>query len=221
MEKKETLQLRAYENLKQMIQEGSFVPGTIYSETKIARELGISRTPARDAIHRLSQEGYIDVIPSRGFCLHQMTEKDLLDTYQIRCALEGYCVVHLTERAETKPVRKLFQELEELLRTMDQLAIAGDVEEFAINDGEFHKRIVYSLNNTVMSETFDAYHHQMSCQTILSLRTEGRLAQTVREHAAILEGMRSGDIRQSFTATVNHLGQARHLIDLKSEFHAK
>ena len=81
------LQIQAYEQLKQMILDGHFLPDTIYSETKTSKELGVSRTPMRDAIQKLEQEGYLDVIPSKGFRLHKMTEDDLLETYQIRCAL--------------------------------------------------------------------------------------------------------------------------------------
>jgi len=89
MQTAQPLQIRAYESLKQMILEGQFTAGEIYSETKTSKELGLSRTPMRDAIQRLSQEGYIDVIPSKGFMLHEMTRRDLEDTYQVRCALEG------------------------------------------------------------------------------------------------------------------------------------
>ena len=87
MDYQKPLQVRAYESLKDMILEGHLENGQIYSETKISQELGISRTPLRDAIQRLAQERYIDVIPSKGFRLHEMTEKDLLETFQIRCAL--------------------------------------------------------------------------------------------------------------------------------------
>ena len=99
---------------------------------------------------------------------------------------------------------------------MDAIAsTTEDVEEFARYDAEFHRRLVYSLDNDVISETFDAYHYQMSRQTTASLKTEGRLRQTVLEHRAILEAMQAGDISKSYMACVTHIGQARKLIDLK------
>ena len=87
------LQLVAYEHLKDMILNDTFDYGVVYSETKLSKEIGVSRTPLRDAIQRLVQEKYIDIIPSKGFQLHQMDEKDIIETYQFRSALEGilYC----------------------------------------------------------------------------------------------------------------------------------
>ena len=79
-----TLNEQAYEHLKKMITEDQLSYQEIYSETKLAKELGISRTPFRDAIHRLVQEGYIDIIPSKGFRLHQLTQQDVTETFQVR-----------------------------------------------------------------------------------------------------------------------------------------
>lgn len=209
------LQLQAYEDLKQMIQEGRFIPDTIYSETKTSKDLGISRTPMRDAIQKLEQEGYLDVIPSKGFRLHKMTEKDLTDTYQVRCALEGYCAVHIANMHDTPEAKRLFHTLESLLRDMDAIAsTTEDIEEFARYDSEFHRRLVYSLGNQVISGVFDAYHYRMNLQTVASLQTEDRLRQTVAEHKAMLDNMKEGDIGGSYEATLKHIGQAKNLIEL-------
>ena len=61
---------QAYNYLQKLIMENHFSYQEVYSETKLSKELGISRTPLRDAVHRLAQEGYIDIIPSKGFMLH-------------------------------------------------------------------------------------------------------------------------------------------------------
>ena len=209
------LQIHAYEQLKQMILDGHFLPDTIYSETKTSKELGVSRTPMRDAIQKLEQEGYIDVIPSKGFRLHKMTEKDLVETYQIRCALEGFCAVHFANTCDTPEAKRLFHTLESLLRDMDAIAsTTEDIEEFERYDSEFHRRLVYSLDNKVMSGVFDAYHYCMSRQTVASLQTEDRLRQTVTEHKAMLDNMKAGNVGGSYMATMKHIGQARNLIKL-------
>lgn len=82
---------QAYHHLKNLIITNGLSYQEIYSETKLSKELGISRTPLRDAVHRLAQEGYIDIIPSKGFCIHQLTKQDVSETFQIRSALECYC----------------------------------------------------------------------------------------------------------------------------------
>lgn len=207
------LQMQAYESLKEMILSGTLEHQQIYSETKLSQSLGISRTPLRDAIQRLAQEGYLDVIPSKGFRIHELTERDLLETYQIRCALEGFCVVQLAKDHEELRAQHVLAVLEGLLR--DQQAVIDtthSIEDFAQYDQEFHKRIVYYLENSVISDTFDSYHYQMSRQTYLSLGQEGRMEDTVAEHRAILENMKIGAVGRSYKAALTHLEKPRDII---------
>ena len=98
---------QAYQHLQNLIMDNQFSYHEIYSETKLAKELGISRTPFRDAIHRLAQEGYIDIIPNKGFMLHQLSKEDVNETFQIRSALESYCTLQICKEANSRKVGKL------------------------------------------------------------------------------------------------------------------
>lgn len=113
-----TLSKHTYEHLKKMISEGQLSYHRIYSETKLSRDLGISRTPFRDAIHRLVQEGYIDIIPSKGFRLHQLTRQDVTETFQVRSALETYCTMAITRSFTTEKAKHLFRELHSTMAKM-------------------------------------------------------------------------------------------------------
>lgn len=209
------LQLQTYETLKKMILEGKFEPGRIYSETRVSGELGISRTPMRDAIQRLAQERYLDVIPSKGFCLHQMTEQDLLETCQIRCALEGFCVVQLARDYETPRVKRVIRALEGLLRDQQEvIETSRSIPDFTQYDQEFHEQIVYSLENATVSATFDALHYQMRRQTSLSLEQEGRMEETLREHRCIVENVKIGAVGRSYEAALAHLEKPKGIIRL-------
>lgn len=212
------LQIQAYETMKSMIVNGEFQPRTIYSETRTSQQLGISRTPMRDAIQRLAQEGYLDVIPSKGFRIHELTEQDLVETCQIRCALEGFCVVQLAKNIESAAVQHTLHALEALLR--DQRTVmesTHSIEEFARYDSEFHERIVYSLNNSTISEIFDSLHYQMRQQTTLSLAQEGRMEATLAEHQAIVENICMGAADRSYEATVAHLEKPKGIIHIIEE----
>ncbi len=93
MIERKPLQVQAYDFIKNKILTDELQLDTMYAETKIAKEMGISRAPMRDAIQYLAQAGYIDIIPNKGFVPHQRTAADFLETFQIRCAIEGYnCV---------------------------------------------------------------------------------------------------------------------------------
>ena len=85
-----SLQLEAYNYIKNLILTHQLDVNTLYSETKLSKELGISRTPMREALQCLSQDGYITVIPSKGFRIRQLSQKDMRETIQIRCAIEGF-----------------------------------------------------------------------------------------------------------------------------------
>lgn len=209
------LQTQAYETLKRMLLEDRFLPDNVYSERRISEELGISRTPLRDAIHRLAQEGYIDVIPSKGFQLHKMTSEDLSHTYEIRCALEGFCVVRIARAHGLPETKQVLHILESLI--VDQKRIvktSRDINAFAAYDMEFHKRIVYFANNPLFSDTYEAYRYNMHTQTLASLKNEGRLEATVIEHEAILNFMKAGDEWGSYNAAVQHIGMAQTLIEI-------
>ena len=91
MKEKSFLQMQAYDSIKNGILNGELEPGQLYSETKLSAKIGISRTPMREALQCLSQDGYITIIPSKGFMIRQLNEKDMKDSIQIRCAIEGFC----------------------------------------------------------------------------------------------------------------------------------
>ena len=212
------LQIRAYEALKDMILGGHFEKGEIYSETKVSKELEISRTPIRDAVQRLAQERYIDVIPSRGFVIHEMTEQDLLETYQIRCALEGFCAVQLARNKQTAKAGKVIKLLENLIVSQEKVIEKhGTVEEFAPYDQKFHEQIVAYSNNASLIEVFQNYLYQISNQMCLSLQAKGRMSQTVEEHRKILDAIKTGSLEESYLATLAHLEKPKIIIQTMKE----
>ena len=206
------LQMQAYDSLKNMILSGKLEHHKIYSETRLAQSLNISRTPFRDAVQRLAQEGYVDVIPSKGFRIHELTKQDLLETCQLRCALEGFCVVNLARTCMLESTLRTLSELESLVDRQEAAAGEGSVEDFASLDEEFHRKIVSSLENSMVTSAFDACHYQMSSQIHLSLRVEGRRGEIVEEHRSILEGIRSGSVSRSYSAALLHLEKPKGLL---------
>ena len=134
---------QAYNYLQKLIMENHFSYQEVYSETKLSKELGISRTPLRDAVHRLAQEGYIDIIPSKGFTLHQINVDDVNETLQIRSALESYCTLQIARESDTSRAQSLFAELNELLYKMETVALTShSIETFCQYDFQFHTKII-------------------------------------------------------------------------------
>lgn len=201
-----SLNEQAYEHLRKMITENQLSYQQIYSETKLSKELGISRTPFRDAIHRLVQEGYIDIIPSKGFQLHQLTKQDVEETFQVRSALECYCTVEITKHADTAKAKKLFRELDGIMVHLKEiLDTTQSIEDFSKYDFQFHVKIIRYLNNAQFSSIFDTFMYRMQKLAALSLAHEGRMKDTYEEHLAILKMMKSGDADKIYETTLRHM----------------
>ena len=200
------LQTKAYEHIKGLILNNAFEYDTIYSETKIAAEIGVSRTPMRDALHRLAQERYIDIIPSKGFCLHQMTRQDVIDTFQIRSAIEGYCTLQITKDFQTKEANKLFTTLEKLIEKQKKIYNRDkNISEFVEFDNQFHIEIVSYMRNETFNSLFGSYLFQIKRLAMLSLEHAGRMEETLREHEDILNTMKNGNITDIYFVTMKHM----------------
>ena len=204
---------QAYDHLQKLITDGQLSYHEIYSETKLAKELGISRTPFRDAIHRLAQEGYIDIIPSKGFRLHQITEQDVIETFQIRTALETYCTMQIARDVKEERnagLRPFFKELEWLMENMKEI-MEGDqeIDEFCEYDFRFHRKIIDYLGNEQFSSVFASFLYRMKRLARLSLQHKGRMEQTLEEHQAILDAMKNGDTEHIYEITMVHMDRPR------------
>ncbi len=201
-----SLNEQAYEHLRNMIVKNELTYQTIYSETKLAKELGISRTPFRDAIHRLVQEGYIDIIPSRGFKLHQLTKQDVEETFQVRSALECYCTIEITKHADTAKAKKLFKELDHIMEQLKNiLDTTHSIDDFCKYDFQFHVKIIQYMDNEQFISIFDTFMYRMKKLAGLSLAHKGRMEDTYQEHLAILETMKAKDTDRIYEITLKHM----------------
>ena len=197
---------QAYQHLQNLIMDNQFSYHEIYSETKLAKELGISRTPFRDAIHRLAQEGYIDIIPNKGFMLHQLSKEDVNETFQIRSALESYCTLQICKEANSRKARKLFKELNKIMEKMEKIMISShSIDDFCEYDFRFHTQIINYLENEQFSSIFATFIYRMKRLAKLSLSHEGRMENTYKEHMDILNAMQSGDVEHIYDITIQHM----------------
>ncbi len=203
---------QAYQHLQNLILEGEFSYDRIYSETKLSKDLGISRTPFRDAVHRLAQEGYIDIIPSKGFMLHHLTRQDIDETFQVRSALECYCTLAIAKEHTHRPTKKLLKELRMLTDILKEILDSnGSIEEFCEYDFQFHSKIIDYSGNQQFSSIFAMFKYRMRKLAELSLAHEGRMLDTYNEHLAITQAMENGDTEHIYEITLAHMDTARNI----------
>lgn len=155
------LQEHAYNQIKQMLLEDSFKEDTIYSETKLAATIHISRTPVRSALQRLATERFINIVPSKGFILHEITSQDIIEAFHMRCALEGFSFSALAVTAKTEKTQFVLVKLKEIIARQEELMCDKDNSDAYLKiDYEFHKVVVNSLGNSWFSDTYrNNYYH--------------------------------------------------------------
>ncbi len=231
MVSKSPLQVQAYDYLKEMILSGKLDPEVLYSETRMSAEIGISRTPMREAIQCLSQDGYITVVPSKGFMLRRLNEKDMEETIQIRCAIEGFCVHMAAAEIDTKKGQKLLKNLENLLGKQEK-ALSGKnapcrenlesgrwsqslLNQFMEYDHQFHLALVDYVDNREFNQTFQRLMYLIHLTTAGALAVPGRTEDTLKEHRLFYSYLEAGDGDAAYKLMMVHLMMplAMHLTD--------
>lgn len=209
MNSRSPLQIQAYEYLKDQILSGKLDPDVLYSETRMSAEIGVSRTPMREAIQCLSQDGYIHVVPSKGFMIRQLNEKDMVETIQVRCAIEGFCVHVIASETESKKGQKLLKDLERLLEKQEK-ALQNKKEEaarkqFMEYDHQFHLALVDYVDNAEFKQTFQRLMYLIHLTTAGALAVPGRSEDTLKEHRLFFSYLKDGDGDAAYKLMMVHL----------------
>lgn len=199
------LQSQAYNTLKKRILSNQLEYGVTYSLTKTAKELGISRTPAKDAITRLSNEKYIDLFPSKGFRLHELSKSDIANTYQIRSALECYAAFDLSSSKSARAkgyIKKLKNYVESMEEAIVQSKPLKDLLEY---DSLFHFALVQYLDNPEILALYDSYVYNLRAIATKTFRQDGRTADATAEHRRIIDAIESCNAQEAYEAVRFHL----------------
>lgn len=204
----------AYEHVKKMILDHEFESGCVYSERKICTDIGVSRTPFHSALQQLESEGYIDILPSRGFMLHEMSEHDIEETFEIRSAIEFFCIYTLTEDYKNKTPKSIetVSDLEDLLDTQKAIfKSSADIEEFVKYDFKFHATIVKYNENSTFNEIYKRHTYKIQNLACQSLSHEGRMKNTIDEHQAILDAVMRSDSADLCEITMRHFNTPKYI----------
>lgn len=208
------LQNVAYDYIREKIYSRELEFGMIYSETRLARELSISRTPIRDALNRLSRERYIDILPNKGFQLHKPEENDIREAYHVRMMIECYCGENLAREYSSEAAQAALARMQECLD--HQIALLDcersvDLRQFWLEDQEFHFAPLNYMNISAFNMQYDSFLHIFMPQHLKNDYVLGRNHSTIAEHRAIIQGLRSGDPHKARSAIEKHLNSTLQL----------
>lgn len=203
------LQAVAYERLRDMIQDGALSFDAIYSETRLAAEFSISRTPMRDALIRLQNERYIDILPNRGFRLHRPTREDIIDAFHMRAALETHCARLIARESEFDRARQVVSAMKTAVERQQQLCADTDMvlKDFWAQDVQFHAALIEYPGVASFRQQFDSYMHFFAAHCVRAYRSRGRDLSTVDEHWTLVRALENGDETAACAAVERHMAE--------------
>jgi DNA-binding GntR family transcriptional regulator len=195
------------DRILQWILEGELEPGSRIVETRVARELGVSQAPVREALRDLATLGVIEMQPYKGARVRQPNKPELVEAMEVRGELEALAA----RQAAGLMTPELLSELQDLIGEMRQLAKAGDAHGHALNNTQFHSLIVRAAGNATLERLWsmlDPYAH-----TYVTATAPGTdLVWLGDRHVAIVEALQAGDPDAAAEAMREHAKQAEELV---------
>jgi DNA-binding GntR family transcriptional regulator len=179
---------RAYHALREMIVSLELRPGAVLDEPGLMERLGIGRTPTREALRRLAQEGLVEVYPRRGMFVTRVEIRDLASLTEVRSILESHAARLAAERATDDDQAALDSLLEELEAEADL-----DTAELMALDERIHRQVYSSAHNPFLESTLEEYYVLALRIWYLAFDRTRELKQAVLGHRELLEAIRDGD----------------------------
>lgn len=179
---KYSLRGRVFNKLREDILSGKYEEYEELKEVAIGEELGVSRTPVREAFRQLELEGLIQIIPNKGAYVTGITEKDVKDIYMIRSLLEGLCAKWATEHI----TKEQLEELEENVYLAKFHAEKGHLEQLAELDNRFHDILYEACNSKILEHQLKDFHQYVLRVRKKTLSNVNRGPKSNEEHEGIL-----------------------------------
>ena len=199
---------QVFEKLENDIIQGVYPKGDILTELKLVEQLGVSRTPIRDALRRLEQERLI-ADTGKGSVVLGITSEDLLDIMNIREKIEGIAAYYAAKNVTPESV----QELAHLADLQNFYYEKWDTERLRQVDDNFHDAICRLSGRNVISDTLMPLHRKTRRYRRLSMEDRDRTTQTLKEHYAIYEAIAAGNAELAQELMTRHISNAKeHMI---------
>lgn len=205
--KKEPLKHQAYQIIKENIINCVYAPDTIINEELIREEIGASRTPIRDALSRLEQEGLIRILPKKGIIISSMTAREVNMLYEARNLLEPYAVLHYGNRISPEVYIQYYQ------MYIDYMEGKISTYSYSNMDDCFHQLFINASENSYFMNLYSTIESQIRRTRVISGRvSSARLHETVREHLAIVKPALKNDWEAASQGMLHHLSMSKDVI---------
>ena len=187
-----SLRGKVFRKLREDILSGVYKEHNELREIIIGEELGVSRTPVREALRQLELEGLVTIIPNKGAYVTGITPKDVHDIYKIRSMLEGLCARWATRNITDDQI----EELEEIILLSEfhlRKASHGKAEQVSELDGKFHKVLYEASNSRILEHVLSDFHKYVKVARTMSVGAKDRAEKSIAEHRGILDAIKNKD----------------------------
>ncbi|MGI6678136.1 MAG: GntR family transcriptional regulator [Dehalobacterium sp.] len=203
-----------FETIREAIISGYFRPGERLMEVQLAEEMGVSRTPVREAIRKLELEGFLEIVPRKGAYVAGISLKDISDVFEIRASMESLAAGLAAQRITEDELNSL----KEMLASFEASADHSDLKDIVHTDSDFHDIIYKASRNERLIPIINNLREQIQRYRATSLASPGRIKITVEEHRKMVQAIseRNVDLAQNLASA--HIKNAREsmLLALKS-----
>ena len=197
-----------YEELKRQILRGKITPGMRMMEVELAEEMGVSRTPVREAIRKLEKEGLVTIEPRRGAYASDISVKDMVDVLEVREDLEGFAAFLAADRITEAEV----DELREITENYSEAVRNNDTEKMITFDERFHKKIVASSGNKTLIQLSETVQELALRFRYLYYDDFSRYVNMPVEHKEILDALTSGNGDMARRSADDHVRKLKEFV---------
>lgn len=205
---------QVFEKLENDIITGVYPRGEVLTELKLVEQLGVSRTPIREALRRLEQERLI-VESGKGSVVLGITVEDLIDIMDIRQRIEGLAAWYATKNITQEGLERL-----RYISTLQDFYYGKeDVEQLRRVDDQFHDTIYELSGRAVICDTLLPLHRKTMRYRKISIQDHGRLERSVQEHKAIFAAIEAGDADLAAELVTKHIANAKENMIARLKYH--
>lgn len=198
------MRTHVYKELEHLILEGELHPGASLSELKLSAEFGVSRTPVREALMQLENEGLVKTVPNRGYEVVGISEKDIYDIYSIRVRVEGLAARRAAENIAEEDLGRLC----EIVELQEFYVSKNDPNQVWLLDNRFHEILYESCGSRPLKQILSLFFNYIKKAREKSVKM-GRAAASTSEHRAIVDAIMARDPDEAERLTVLHATNAR------------
>lgn len=211
-EKGQTRQDQAYQVLKERIKSNRYPPGFTALEKELAEELGVSRTPVREALIRLQEEGYVEIRPRHGMRVLSLSANDMSDIYEVIAGLEAMAVLLTARRGLTIKEEQL---LSGTVAAMEEAIAVDDLDAWAIADGQFHHALFDLCDNERLRALGHWHLERTERARNFTLRLRRKPSVSTSDHRELVNLIMSGKAEEAQAAVIGHrLRAMKELVEI-------